>query len=346
MEINLADIKLTPDLESVCRKKISDSVYFSSEFADYISNSRLKLINPSQNGSPSTYKAGFTGETTTSLSIGSTIHELLLQPDEFTLGPDLEKPSAKLGLVVDAIKEHRMQGMSVNDSIIAACKKVHYYENNINVSRIKSIIKAGLRYYINCRDILDDSIIILSSKDRTTVENCIHNLKTSSLVNRLLAPVDLFGDPILTYNEDAFFININASYQDKTCVLKLKMKADNWTIDVENKVITLNDLKTTGHLVQQFMQPGGSMEKFHYNRQFGMYMWILLQYCKQEYGYNSDEWTVKCNVIVVETCCSNRVEVFPISKDRLSQGKKEFCRLLKMVAYCEMFGYSDDFVFQ
>lgn len=209
------------------RKKISDAVYFSSEFADYISNSRLKLINSEQGGSPSIYKAGFTGETTTSLSLGSAVHELLLQPEEFTLGPDLDKPSAKLGLVIDAIKEYRMQGMTVNDSIIAACKKVHYYENSINLSRIKSIIKSGLKYYTNCKAILDDSIIILPSKDRITVQNCVRNLQKHHQVNKLLKPTDLFGDPILTYNEDAFFISINAKYEDKECVLKLKMKADN-----------------------------------------------------------------------------------------------------------------------
>lgn len=37
----------------------------------------------------------------------------------------------------------------------------------------------------------------------------------------------MFGDPILSYNEDAFFITLNGTYQDKSCQLKLKMKADN-----------------------------------------------------------------------------------------------------------------------
>lgn len=343
MTINLSDIKLSPNLESIRREKISDQEYFSKKYSNYISNSRLKLINPDQDGCPEKYQIGFTGETSTSLSIGSAIHELFLQPEAFVLGPDLKKPSAKLGLVIDEIKQLRMKGYTVNDAIETACKKIHYYEHNINISRIKSIIKDGLKYYQSSKYILDDSVILLSSKDRVTVLNCINNLNKNAQVKNLIKPIDIFGDEILSYNEDAFFININAQYFNQTCELKLKMKADNWTIDPENKIITLNDLKTTGHLINQFMED--SFIKFHYSRQFGMYLWILLRYCEKEYNYNPIDWTVKCNVIVVETTANNSVGVFPININTLEQGRKEFCRLLKMVAYCEMNNYSNDIIF-
>ena len=58
MTINLNDIKLSPVLESVYRSKISDAEYFSSSYSNYISNSRLKYINPDQGGSPSLYNKG------------------------------------------------------------------------------------------------------------------------------------------------------------------------------------------------------------------------------------------------------------------------------------------------
>lgn len=343
MTVNLNDIKLSPNLKSVQREKISDQEYFSSKYSGYISNSRLNLINPEQDGCPSKYKIGFTGETSTSLSIGSAVHELFLQPNVFTLGPDLEKPSAKLGLVIDVIRELRMIGYTVNNAIIEACQRIHYYENNINLSRIKSIIKSGLKYYQNCKSILDDTVILLSTKDRETVQNCIWNLSKNPQIMNLVKPKDLFGDVVLSYNEDTFFIDVDATYNEQSCVLKLKMKADNWTIDPFNKVITLNDLKTTGHLVGQFMDD--SFIRFHYSRQFGMYLWMLLRYCEKEYGYNANDWTIKCNVIVVETTANNNAGVYPISREFLEQGRKEFCKLLKMVAYCEMNDYSDDITF-
>lgn len=343
MIVNLSDIKLSPNLESIRREKISDKEYFSKEYSDYISNSRLKLINPDQDGSPEKYKIGFTGEITTSLSIGSGIHELFLQPESFTLGPDLNKPNAKLGLVIDEIKQLRREGYTINNAIKLACERVHYYENNINLSRIKSIIKEGLKYYQDSKYILDDSVILLSQKDRNTVLNCVNNLNNNRQIRNLIKPIDIFGDEILTYNEDAFFINVDAQYYDQTCELKLKMKTDNWTIDTDNKIITLNDLKTTGHLIGQFMED--SFVKFHYSRQFGMYLWMLLRYCEKEYNYNPIDWTVRCNVIVVETTANNSAGIFPINLDLLEQGRKEFCKLLKMVAYCEMNEYSNDITF-
>lgn len=345
MTINLNNIKLTPNLDSIQRKKLSDQDYFSHKYSDYISNSRLKLINIDQNGSPSKYKAGFTGETSISFSLGSAIHELFLQHDIFTLGPDLKKPSAKLGLVIDIIRELRCLGYTINNSITEACQRVHYYENSINISKIKSIIKAGFKYYQSCKSILDENVILVDTRSRNTILNCIKNLKNNHHIMNLVFPIDLFGDKIASYNEEAFFIDIKAIYNEQYCTLKLKMKADNWTIDLFNKIIVLNDLKTTGHFINNFMSPKGSMETFHYSRQFGMYLWILLRYCEKEYGYNSEEWTVKCNVIVVETTANNNACVFQINKNFLERGRKEFCRLLKTVAYCEMNDYSDDNIF-
>lgn len=343
MNINLIDIKLVPIFESVRREKMSDTRYFSDEFADYISNSRLKLINPEQNGCPSKYKEGFNNEKTISLTLGSSIHELLLQPTEFELGPDVNKPTSKLGLVIDRIRDLR-KTLPIHKCILQACTEIHYYENWLTPFRIKSIIKLGIEYYLNSKS-LSNNIILLSKKDREIVKNCITNLNSNIQVSNLLYPKDIFNDPIESYNEDAFFIDIKGTYKDKECNLKLKMKADNWTVDIENKVIVLNDLKTTGHSLDQFMGPGNSMEKFHYSRQFAMYLWILLQYCKKTCGYNSEEWKVKCNVIVVETILNNQVGVYSIDKKLLEEGRKEFCRLLKMVAYCEMIGYNDDIIF-
>lgn len=46
--MELKDIKLTPLLETLRLEKISDKVYFSEKYSNYVSNSRLGLINPRQ----------------------------------------------------------------------------------------------------------------------------------------------------------------------------------------------------------------------------------------------------------------------------------------------------------
>lgn len=180
-------------------------------------------------------------------------------------------------------------------------------------------------------------------RDRNIVNTCLYNLKANRQVKNLINPTDIFGDPILSYNEDAFFITLNGTYQDKSCQLKLKMKADNWSIDLDNKIITLNDLKTTSSMIPDFME--SSFEHFYYYQQFAFYSWILRRFAEKEYGFNKEEWTFNCNVIVVSTKGEHNTGVFKISSDHLERGRKLFCKLLKMVAFCEMNGYSDEYTF-
>lgn len=52
------EIKMTPLLDSIRLLDISDEEYFGSGYKNYISNSRLKLMNPEQGGSPELYKLG------------------------------------------------------------------------------------------------------------------------------------------------------------------------------------------------------------------------------------------------------------------------------------------------
>lgn len=60
-EIDYSKIKVFPIKETLFLGKITDDEYFSEKYSDYISNSRLKLINPDQGGSPEQYFAGFEG---------------------------------------------------------------------------------------------------------------------------------------------------------------------------------------------------------------------------------------------------------------------------------------------
>lgn len=57
--MKLQDIKITPLLDTLEIKKIDDATYFSSTYKQYISNSRLGLINPRQNGSVEKFFEGF-----------------------------------------------------------------------------------------------------------------------------------------------------------------------------------------------------------------------------------------------------------------------------------------------
>lgn len=344
MDIKLSDVSITPIIHSITRLNISDDEYFSKKYKDYISNSRLKLINPLQDGSPSLYKEGFSVSNSDSLLFGTFVHQCYLQPEEFELPVDYGKPSAKLGEVCDKAIKYRLSGNSIYSSIYKACIDVDYYSSNISTKRIKSILEVLIPYYSRLKK---DNMLnkpTLCSKKIQSVHNCINNLKKCSAATKLISPVDLFGDPIECHNEDAIFIDYLCKYKDKSCTLKFKLKVDNWTIDTENKKLVLNDLKTTGKNVDYFMYKGGSFNKFHYSRQFAAYFEALYLLCKRDFNVDKS-WNLEANVIAVETIGDNRVATYRVYPGQLSKGKEEFHKLLKMVGICELFGYNNNYKF-
>ena len=130
-KVKFSDFQIKIDINSVCKKEISDEEYFSPKYGHYISNSRLKNIDPLAGGSPAKYKLN-PKISSDSLRIGSTVHECLLQPGEFELAPKIDRPTAKLGLVMDLIPGFLEEGIGLDDAIKQAAAKVDYYSSTIN----------------------------------------------------------------------------------------------------------------------------------------------------------------------------------------------------------------------
>lgn len=79
-------------------------------------------------GSPLKYKNGIDNKQTVSLELGTAIHELFLQPESFKLGDSYNKPTAKLGMVIDSIIKYRKQGYTIRESITKSCIDIDYYK--------------------------------------------------------------------------------------------------------------------------------------------------------------------------------------------------------------------------
>lgn len=168
--------------------------------------------------------------TTQSLSIGSAVHEVLLQPEEFELAPKLGKPSAKLGAVIEEVYRLRKKGKKIYDAIHEACNKITYYVNSID-RKIPYIIEKGLAYYMLRREY--DAVtytkeqIHLSDADYKTVSGCLESCHNNRVIMSKLHPTDAFGDPIQSFNEDALFIDFLVTYKGRCVTLPFKLKADN-----------------------------------------------------------------------------------------------------------------------
>lgn len=273
----------------------------------------------------------------------SAVHEQILQPGEFFIPKPLGRPTEKLGDTIDKIKYYRKQGNSIYNSIVKAAKDCDYYSNCID-NKIKMIIQKGFAYYWKSKD-LPDNAILLPDKDRETCLACIKSIENNKSINKKLHPTDIFGDPIDSFNEDAFFADFVVVYNNKAVIIPFKMKIDNWTIDSENKILTLNDLKTSRKMCKYFMNPiFGSWSTFSYYRQFGAYSFVLKEYCKKEFGFNGN-WTFDSNVFVVETTGDHNSACFNVPSTEIEKGLKEFEKLMKMIGYYTIYGYDEEVEF-
>ena len=290
--MNLDKYKVQFLIETVEAKELSDAEYFSSDYKQYVSNSKLKLINPDEGGNPTLFKEGIKSEYNSSFTFGTAIHQLILQPEEFRLSEYPFKPSAKLGLFVDNVIKYRRQGLSIYDSMLKASEKAEYYKGKLSVKIIKTAIQKGFRYYYDSvfNDIhLDEfgrEVIILDEKLHKDVKQCINSVHQNVKFRNLLHDQN-FTETIQHFNEQALFIDISVTLPNgEIVIVPFKLKFDNYSIDPEIKVITLNDLKTTGKPVNYFMGNmvptlddkgkktgeqwcNGSMQTYHYYRQMG-----------------------------------------------------------------------------
>lgn len=331
--MELKDIKLTPLLETLRLEKISDNIYFSEKYSNYVSNSRLGLINPRQDGSPEKFFAGFTNTYSSSLAIGSAVHELVLQPDSFELSEDIGKPTAKLGLMADELYPTFITKDITKEDVIKASDKVNYYKGKIDSNRSTEVINSCKNYWEARKNreldlSQDKEIIYLDNKSLEIVKSCVQALNKNSQVQDLLRPEGILNTPI-SENEQAILLDVKAKCPNgQEFILHLKSKLDNYTIDKETNTIVVNDIKTIGNMVSEI---DNNIKRYHYSREFAMYIY-LLKLCAEKF-YNLKNPKIQANYLVVSTVPNFYTKVRPVTYGEIREGFHEFKTLLKYVAY-------------
>ena len=335
------NVKLIPLLDTIQLIEMSDEEYFSEKWAGYISNSKLALINPDQDGSPQIYKEGLSKHPkySDSLVFGSAVHELVLQPKEFAVVNNVDKPTAKMGAMADELYKTFLsnKGVVSDKDIIAASDKIDYYKGKMDSIKIENVKDKCINYWWDRRDWetehnnLGTEPIYLDPKSREKLQLCLASVEANKEVQDLLHPKGVFEEPI-SMNEAALFMDVKAEHEGKETILKLKGKLDNFTIDIETNEVVLNDLKTTGHWLIDF---GDSFKKYHYNRQMAMYAWMLRSYVQKQ--YNIKPSSLMANMLLVCTVPDYRAGVFRVTNSEIRKGFLEFKDLLQRVAYCELY---------
>lgn len=333
----MVKIELIP--ESIQLLKMDDSVYFSDTYRDYISNSKLGLLNPAEGGSYEKFEKGFNSKYSDSYELGSAIHAIVLQNDLYFVS-EIKKPNAKLGVFIDKVFDYRNKGLTVRDSLDKASIDADYYSGKITSKRIETIVKESFSYYIQrlkAKEIVEEKTPIYLSKGLHEK----YNKCTMEVLNNPYAVNTLFPDGnVEIFNEYAILCEIKVTYNGNEHIIKLKGKIDNFHINHDLQEIVLNDLKSSGKPVGYFMgnkvkgEDGdeyfieGSYQKYHYFRQMALYGWLIQCALTQLKGLN---YSFKSNMVVVETIPNFKSKVYPVKKKHIELGLKEFRDLIKLL---------------
>ncbi len=340
----MAQIEIIP--ESIRLVKMTDKEYFGEGERDYISNSKLGLINPDEGGSLEKYLAGYSGEYSESFELGSAVHAIVLQPDEYNISP-VRKPTGKLGLFAEKAYDMWVHDVEYGELVEKASKEADYYSGKMTEKRIETALAACIPYWKERQEYektlsveLLAKQVYLSAPMFEKYSQCVLGIKANSQMQETLYPQGLLG-PAEVYNEYALFAEVIVTLDNGEIKrLKLKSKLDNFTVNHETKEMTLNDLKTTGKPVRYFMGNlvklpdgskvwyDGSFQKYHYYRQMGMYLWIMSCYLQHK-GIN---YKPKANMVVVETIPDFKTKVYPVGGKDIKKGLSEFKKLLILVA--------------
>ena len=342
--MRLEDIKLEPPMDTLRLEKIDDKIYFTSPvYKNRISNSRLGLLHPKQDGSPEKFFSGFKSAFNPSFALGSAVHEQILQPDLFELAEDTGKPTAKMGGMADALYEIYCQREITDEDIIKASDSVEYYKGKMTADRIAEVRTKCANYWaVRYERELDlnttKEVRYLDYPMLEKAKSCIESLQANKQVMELLHPKGLLEDPI-SECEQAILLDVKATMPNgQEVILHLKAKLDNYTIDTESNIIKVNDLKTHGQMLNTF---DDAKVKYHYYREIAFYMYLLSLVAKKMYNMESPK--KQANYLVVSTVPNFYSKVVPVSFVEIRNGFYEFQKLLRYSAYLMCYkGYSFD----
>lgn len=319
-------------MDTLRLQKIDDEEYFSVKYSNYISNSRLSLINPDQDGSPEKFFQGFKPTYSAAFDLGSGVHQMSLQEDLFEICETVDKPTAKMGALADRLYHIYKEREVSDEDIIKEATIIDYYGGNLSDTKISAVREKCEPYWIGRKEFEESyngtkEPLYFDPRSRQIVHNCLDALKSNKKIQKLLHPQGVIEDPI-SDTEQAILLDIEVEVDDYPKFrLRLKSKLDHYSIDKESNTITVNDVKTIGKIVSEMES---NIARFHYNREISMYSW-LLSLCAKKY-YGMDNPTVKGNYLVVSTIPGHYTKVLPMTKKMFKEGWKEFEKLLKLVA--------------
>jgi len=305
-----------------------------------VSSSILKYIDPLDGGSPQAFINAFEKseqEEKKYLRIGKMIHKWAEDKENFHVSA-VAKPSEKLGIVADAIVDWCLtSGEELSDKIYLDIARRCQYQNNYKDDTLITNVKKGTEEYVTeVISVGKDNKIYLSKDESIIVESACNSINKHPQARELLFLQDNDFSDKKTLKEVPIFwtspvpvpLIENEPLRDELIEVKQKALLDDVTIDLENRKVTINDLKTTSAGSYSY---GDAFSKYKTWRQLGFYKRAVMAWSVQNNVFlNEFQW--EYNIISVETNGLFQCVVHSIDPLWISHGIKNIKSLLTRVA--------------
>jgi len=268
------------ELESIMMEsiKVMEDDFYNKPFHFSYSSLNKLLWNPQ--AFYQMYVLGNREEKTESYLVnGKIIHALLLEPekfdDQFVISPD-NLPTGNVRVVIDRVFAHhqelskngdtRIELSDFDGAILDVMRDMNYYQNlKTDQQRLDKIITNEYTGYWN----------FLRSKGSKTLisQDDLNFCKTAVDIIKLNKNVcDLIGSNVTEFSNKEVFNEIALSVQINDRPFGLKGIIDNLVVDHNDKVIYINDIKTTSKDLKDFPE---SIDFYNYWLQAAIYTSII-----------------------------------------------------------------------
>ena len=288
-----------------------------------VSNSSLSLINPSQMGNPSKFKAYLDGRIETkkklNLQTGSIIHAMVEAPDDFAVS-EVSLPNDNLMRVYNEylnIKDTYFE-LSLDELLIKASRLAKFYNNRKDESLLKALNESSLKDYISEMESLNGKHIV-TKEQKEIILSCIKSLQSHEGCYTKLFQVE---DNAICYKELEIFWECE-ELDENGEPIKCKAKLDVLKEFPDERRLELIDLKTGQKSAQFFKE---SFDFWRYGRQLSYYKSALLSLEKYK------GWKLDTFMPVVSTTDFTR-HCYSIPNHYLMEGEDEWRALLKRISF-------------
>lgn len=263
---------------------------------------------------------------------GRIIHCLLLEDgsfnNKFILSPG-KIPTYGTGerMVVDKVfnkyqtesPEGKSMLTDLQTEILDIMKEINLHQKlKTDQQRIEKIVTPQNESYFEFLKLKGEKTII----DSETLERCakaVEDIKSKKEICELLGigkqTTDMFG----VYNEMEHSMDLEGY------PFGLKGVIDNVVVDIENKKILINDLKTTKKNLIEFPE---SVDYYNYWLQAIIYKQLVVDLCR---GFYDESWIVEMRFVVIDV--NNMVYPFLVSNDTMLKWEGMYSNALSCARY-------------